>query len=653
MSGQDETKKDPSQQEESIRISTQVSSLSTRLIESIDKQSKLEEQLNHARRILAGQKSAMERHESLKQELEQLKQVLNDKDKQLTETKEKLDEASKGWQASEQKVQKVHKELEDLTTSLFDEANNMVSKAREEKHAIEQLNSKLQEQLREKDMLLDTLSIQLKNLKKVLYKVEDEQNTINNYRRPLAVDEHTGSNLSLDRQASVVDSAYDLTQASLLFTPLAQSLRYDIPLYTEYLRFVAVLPMCKSIKDTKHDSKFLRGLINEIHPILRLESAAGLGWLARRNLLNLMIEGLVVIEPISGINETYRLGYMPSHMTGYKSDEGENVKMFNYPPNSPPVAIEAPCAFCSEGRNDILEHGRLYTLKTLMKTEDGRTAIESQYPLCHYCLLKVRQVCEIFAFLRSLKSGAWHLENVTLSCAKADSTEFTQVQVKDANASPLKENASSLTSKRLSFMSNFSRNSSFVKTTPKVDGVGEDFDGRKGLPMTNVQRSWLHLAKLRASLYWSHIGVWTLDDAVQLKVAPMSSEDKDPAIFNGDSLPHEWANYGSPSSTNQSFTYNEFGEEGSKEQEGFDFEKGDETQGTIKQPVEEETVKNEVANEVSPPVADSAGNTIESSVMDDVPEDVSPLSESKAPEPSKEPEEVVEPNGPLPGALAE
>ncbi|AAS54042.1 AFR670Wp [Eremothecium gossypii ATCC 10895] len=577
MSEQEDSKQ-MSEQEENRRISVQVSSLSTQLIESIDKQSRLEEQLQHAKKALAAQKDVVKQCESARGEAQQLRSQLADRDTELERQGEELEEARKARLAAELAVERLNKEIEDLTTSLFDEANRMVSKARKEKHVVEQHNARLQEQLREKDMLLDTLTIQLKNLKDVLYKVEDEQNTRS--RRQSVMDSVNPSHTSLDVDGYA--SAFDnMLSSGLLFTPAVQSLRYDIPMYTEYLRFLAVLPMCKSIRDTRHDSKFLRRLVSdEIQPVLRLDSATGLGWLVRRNLMNLMIEGLVVVEPLSGINETYRMGYAsPQTHSHSKSSEPAAVKMFTYPVNSPPVAIEAPCAFCSEARNDILEHGRLYVLKTLQKTETGELLTENQYPLCHFCLLKVRQTCEIFAFLRSLKTGSWNLENVTLSCAKQESDAFTQIP-NSVQASPVihrDENSITSSSKRLSFMSSLSRVSTTSKTTPRIEAV-TDFNEKKGLPPTNVQRSWVHLCKLRASLHWSHIGVWTLDDAVQTKVVPLSPEDKISSVSSESISPQDWTKLPSPQSVENSFIFQKEDEI----EEGFDFEHGEDTIDTLK-----------------------------------------------------------------------
>lgn len=496
-----------SEQEESKRISLQVTSLSTQLIESIDKQSQLEEQLVTAKKTIASQQHAIDSYNELKQNYETLKQEY-EKDREKFRKQEVI------CADAEKKVSSLNQEIEDLTASLFDEANNMVADARKEKNSVEILNAKLKEQLKEKDLLLDTLSMQLKNLKNVLYKLENDHSSKN----VSISDSAMSSSTSIERSTTNQTSTYENLQAApsgLLFSPLIQALRYDVPLYTEYLKFLAVLPECETIHQTSSDSKLIKRLVNyEILPVLRLDNASGIGWLTKRNLMNLMMEGLVSIEPISGVNETYRSGYASPTVTDTPNSESNESHLFSRPLNSPPVAMLDPCAFCGENRNDILEHGRLYVFKTYQKQEDGKTEVQNQLPVCHYCLIKLRQVCEIFAFLRSLKSGAWNLEKVTLASIKdGNLTNYFEV---------LKTSKSKSKSKRLSIFQGFK---SSQTSTPVTENLHQ-FADKNGLPTTNIQRSWARLSQLRASLHWSHIGVWSLDEAYAADITPASEANK-------------------------------------------------------------------------------------------------------------------------------
>lgn len=571
-----------SDQEESKRVSMQLSSLSTQLIESVDKQSRLEEQLRKAKKTIASQSESAASYESLREQLEKAQQELTSRSRESAELERKLAAETTARKTAQDKIDQLNKEVEDLTASLFDEANNMVADARREKHDVEVRNSKLHEQLHEKDALLETLEMQLKNLKKVLYSLEDENSSLAKTKRNsafLSSDTATSSNVSLEKTATGSTSLGELSGAGgVLFSPVLQSLRYDLGLYNEFLKFVAMLPICRSIKGTTTESKLLRRLVHdEIQPVLRLDNASGLGWLVRRGLMSLMIDGLVVVEPLSGVNETYRMGYSSPQLHAQQNahfGQERAAHLYNYPTDSPPVAIHEACAFCSESRNDILEHGRLYVLKTLQRNEDGTTETTNQYPLCHYCLLKVRQTCEIFAFLRSLKEGVWHLEKVTLtSIATGGSSKFSEV-TKTPHTSATKEEAKS---KRMSFMAGLSRPST-TKLMPTVEGA-PNFAGQSGQPVTNIQRAWAQLCKLRASLHWAHIGVWSIEDSVALRIGPLMPEEKTEQVEGSIASSmgrEEWVPMESPD--DESFALQK--DEDADSAETFDFEKGDTTGDT-------------------------------------------------------------------------
>ncbi|SCU99190.1 LAME_0G02190g1_1 [Lachancea meyersii CBS 8951] len=514
-----------SEEEESKRVSVQVSSLSTQLIESIDKQSHLEEQLLVARKVINGNQASLQAMDSLKEQVFNLKKDLKAEKAHKFEMRSLLKTMGEEKELAQAEAHRLNKEVEDLTASLFDEANSMVADARRETHNIQIKNDKLTEQLQEKDVLLETLKIQLKNLKGVLYTLEEEQNAaLMSNRNSIAANETgTVSSGSLEKTMSALTGTLP-TSDTVIFSPYIKSLRYDLGLYNEFLKFVAVLPECSSIRDTTSRSKLLRRLVHdEIQPMLRLDNASGVGWYVRRNLMNLMMEGMVIIEPISGINETYRLGHSSNSATSSpqlpKADKFRDAHLYNYPANSPPVAIQDPCAFCSESRNDILEHGRLYVLKTLLKNEDGTITPSAQFPLCHYCLLKIRQTCEIFAFLRLLKSGAWHLEDLSdyKNSKKVSSEALAQ------NGAPESPNID-IKSKRSSFMSGLS------KTVPARGANAPEkvptFSSHNATPSTNIQRAWAQLCKLRASLLWAHIGVWALEDCLETKLGPTTDSSE-------------------------------------------------------------------------------------------------------------------------------
>lgn len=117
------------------------------------------------------------------------------------------------------------------------------------------------------------------------------------------------------------------------------------------------------LKDTRF---YKRALTEDIEPTLRLDTAPGLSWLARRAVLNSMCEGSLIVEP------------MPASARLY---------IFS-------------CSLCGEHRKDE-QHARTHRFRT----SDNDNA--QRYPLCDYCLGRVRASGDFLAFLRMIKDGYW------------------------------------------------------------------------------------------------------------------------------------------------------------------------------------------------------------------------------------------------------
>jgi len=426
--------------EESKRVSLQVTSLSTQLIESVEKQSRLEEQLHHQRKENEQLKKQNQElsafqtnYQNIKAENEALGKLNHTLGKKLEdETKEKL--------AAKDEVSKLQSEVEELSASLFDEANKMVSTARREAHEIGRRNESLISQLKEKDFLMESLQNQLRELKNVIHEKDDQQSIMTSSNRNSVDEFKLGFMRSEDYPP--------------LYTPTINAIRFDLKLFKEFNKFISDLKYIELIRDT--NTKFIKKLVaDDVEPALRIDLANGIGWLSKRSLMGAFIDGRVIIEPVSGINETYRVNFQSN-----KSQENDvKSNLYSYPAHSPPVAIDQPCALCGEDRNDILEHSRLYVLKVhSLKTKDDSPSANSintsstpsspiiahQYPLCSYCLFRVRSACDLFAFLRSLKTNIWKLENEI-----------------------------------------------------------------------SIRKAWLELSRLRSKLFWSKIGIWDLESNIQ------------------------------------------------------------------------------------------------------------------------------------------
>ena len=125
-----------------------------------------------------------------------------------------------------------------------------------------------------------------------------------------------------------------------------------------------VLPL----KETRF---YKRVLAEDIEPTLRLDTAPGLSWLARRTVINSMSEGSLVVEP------------MPA---------SKKSNVFS-------------CALCGENRK-----GDEFIRTHRFRTSENENA--QRYPLCGYCLNRVRASCDFLGFLRMIKDGHWRTEGM-------------------------------------------------------------------------------------------------------------------------------------------------------------------------------------------------------------------------------------------------
>ncbi|CAK7223060.1 rab guanine nucleotide exchange factor S2 [Sporothrix bragantina] len=122
-------------------------------------------------------------------------------------------------------------------------------------------------------------------------------------------------------------------------------------------------------KELKEAKFYKRVVVEDIEPTLRLDTAPGISWLVRRNIMSAVLEGTLVAEPVPNMTGTALL-------------------------------IQQPCSMCGESRrqDSFLRHHRFRL------TESDKS---TPYPLCNYCLSRVRSVCGFLVFLRMIKEGHW------------------------------------------------------------------------------------------------------------------------------------------------------------------------------------------------------------------------------------------------------
>ncbi len=440
-------------------LDEEVATLSTKLINAINHQTTLDDNLSATRLALD---SASERIRQLERQVEDQREMLAGdvwvKRKTVEAEKATLlarvAEEKKARLDMEQQKKKIEQELENLTAALFEEANKMVISAKEEarleQEALHRKNDQLRAQLADGEALLKSQQEQLRELKHVLELMSTEKEE----QLPSTVPSSPGFSKFDPRDEVPSDSLLHQGEPLPLspsyptsFTQLLQPvLRTDLASYADFKDLIrtskrlsgsrlppgsssglpslglslgsmasqpplsngsnsslsttstppatspqtpvtpastvsagspaAVAAVLPPLKETKF---YKRALTEDIEPTLRLDTAPGLSWLARRSVLAAMTDGSLVVEPV------------PAASTGRF---GRIIRPELY-----------PCSLCGESRSDE-EYLRTHRFRT---SESG--SAQSGYPLCKYCLARVRSTCDFLGFLRIVKGGHWRADD--------------------------------------------------------------------------------------------------------------------------------------------------------------------------------------------------------------------------------------------------
>lgn len=431
-------------------LDDEVAALSTKLINAINHQTSLDDTLSTTRLELERSKERMRELEEINaQQREKLAGDMwirrsaaeADKNKLLG----RIVEEKRQRAEVEKEKRKIEQELENLTTALFEEANNMVISAKEdaqkEHDVLQRKNDLLKSQLANTEDLLKSQQEQLAELKLVMEQMtlerddhsgttpsspgfskfdsRDDDTTVSDsgsqglglmepsspthptslthllqpvLRTDLAAyddfvaliqtskrapsrlssgSSYTGTLLSLTSTGPSNASAVSLAAALTTSSVLSPQISNTAASVHSNASISAPLP---PLKETKF---YKRALVEDVEPTLRLDMAPGLSWLARRSVLTAITEGTLVVEPV--------------------------------PTNSPFAAISKPqfypCSLCGENRRDA-PHLRMHRFRT------SEADSAQRYPLCKYCLSRVRSTCDFLGFLRIVKDGHWRVDDV-------------------------------------------------------------------------------------------------------------------------------------------------------------------------------------------------------------------------------------------------
>ncbi|KAL8720206.1 MAG: hypothetical protein Q9225_002899 [Loekoesia sp. 1 TL-2023] len=435
-------------------LSNELATLNNKLIRAINHQTDLDDtlvetrhELDEARQRVKQLEAATAHHGRLLASGELVPR--SEVERQKVELMENLAHEQKQRGVMEKDKRGMEQELESLTTALFEEANQMVAAARQEREAADRRSDQLRAQLNETELLLVSHQEQLAQLKAVMHQMSIDREGSDINAAPSAapstpaIQTHETLNridgtLHSSPTSDGVETAVPAPPTS--FTHLLHPvLRTDLQAYDDFQTLLSLSrkssptsrvssgsfsnlkvanfghlagkesqytnsrfpstgstsslsnsatcsssPVAPSSTNSSVSSRdvppngvvlketrfYKRALTEDIEPTLRLDTAPGLSWLARRTVVNSMSEGSLVVEP------------MPATI---------KYNVF-------------ACSLCGENRKDE-EHARSHRFRTSESDNAQR------YPLCGFCLTRVRASCDFLGFLRMLKDGHWRADD--------------------------------------------------------------------------------------------------------------------------------------------------------------------------------------------------------------------------------------------------
>ncbi|KAI9733382.1 MAG: rab guanine nucleotide exchange factor S2 [Cirrosporium novae-zelandiae] len=432
-------------------LSNEVAALSNKLINAINHQTALDDNLAAARQELENARGQIRRLEQAEREHAELIATgallrREDVDEERSIWKAELAEEKEQKSIIARDKKKIDQELETLTAALFEEANQMVAAERKERDKVDRKNDQLKSQIKDMETLLTSHQEQLAELKAVMQQMNvDRDETENTTTTSTAPSTPAFPSQDKDNMSRFLDAlnlspntpgAYDIppappTSFSHLLHPI---LRTDTQAYDEFRSLLQLsrtsappsrvssgsysglnvmslagfghnksssnppsnassislatavglgssrsTPSSPNANNSKENSGvsaplkdtqfYKRAIVEDVEPTLRLELSPGLSWLARRAVISSIGEGNLVVEP------------MPPSLKKYHFS----------------------CGLCGEYRKGE-DYERAHRIRT------NETDSASRYPLCPFCLNRVRATCDYMGFLRMIRDGHWRTD---------------------------------------------------------------------------------------------------------------------------------------------------------------------------------------------------------------------------------------------------
>ena len=212
------------------RLTEEVTLLSTKLVTAVAKQLELEEKLLHMHRD----------NGQLKQKLSNLSDIetkYNEVVPKYEEIKKEHEKMKELKDTAEAQNTKLLAEVEDLTASLFNEANEMVSNASREAYNFKVKNRKLNEEIEEKNTIIDNLQDQLKDLKQLFFRIEEQHKlTFSGNGTPKLEQSKNLDDQYKNDTEEVADNdlqRYTMQLETIIYSPNVGAVRFDLSQYQQ------------------------------------------------------------------------------------------------------------------------------------------------------------------------------------------------------------------------------------------------------------------------------------------------------------------------------------------------------------------------------------------------------------------------------------
>ncbi|KAL2866038.1 guanine nucleotide exchange factor SEC2 [Aspergillus lucknowensis] len=417
-------------------LNDEVATLSLKLVQAINNQTKLDDtlvaarqELEHAQETIRALESENEKH---RRDIDEgLLVKKSDYDAEFARLTASLAEERAQRALVEKEKKGIEQELETLTAALFEEANKMVAAAKLEREAVEKKNEQLRSQIKDTESLLASHQEQLSELKSVLHVMNISRDDLDGRTAistappsPAGPLQHSHLRKSIEATDLPGENVFSeiAPGPSTGFPHLIKiACRTDIVAYEDFGELFTL------VKSSKPPSRATSGSYSGLN-VMSLASFSGAGFGSASSspsksqphspngsvsspqaagssipLKDARFYKRVVTEDIE---PTLRLDAAPgiSWLTRRAVLSGICEGSLVVEPVPPDVRkYEFPCSLCGERRNGS-DNERTHRFRT----SDSETA--QRYPLCVLCLEKVRSCCEFTAYLRLILDGHIHAD---------------------------------------------------------------------------------------------------------------------------------------------------------------------------------------------------------------------------------------------------